>query len=178
MLRISTYLRPMLIVGAALVMAAVSAAPASAAPVTERFRAEFRDDCWRTVTEGTLTWPDPLGTSRLPVVGVEGRLVDASVCADDLRRPFAEFTAYVGNRQVDYRQQYVTSDDWGTQPGNTFRFRMFDADQREFITHIEIRVCRDFGPWLPAFQCGETQTYWAPSYIPPPQPPGPPPVEY
>lgn len=179
MLRTPTYVRALLVAGATLVMAAISAAPASAQPVSEQFHADLQDQCAVAKTEGTLTWPDPFSTSLGPSVGVRGIISGANLCADEQtnRRIFAVFTAFVGNQSVDYQQEYLNPNNVGpqlTESSRAFRFQLVNSDGRDQITRVEIRVCRDFGPWLPAFQCGATQVYWGPSIIPPPQPPEPP----
>lgn len=176
MFRTSPILRTALAAGAALAMATLSAAPANARPAPEPFKAEYRDQCVHAATNGNLGWPGTSYPVPTPGVAVDGVVTERHFCTDPpLRYVYAEFVAYVDGTAVDRRiEPVIDEDDVGApEPGDgqrAFQFVLSNTTSNAPIEQVDVRVCRDFGPWLPAFQCGDTESYFAPGVTPPPSP--------
>lgn len=153
-------LRMVIALGLALPLAAVAAAPASAAGPVTPFFADHSRACDYAYTEGKINWSPavPGGALRVDAAGV---LVDQPVfCAPPdppIGSPFAEFTAYVRGQRVDHEVVSTTG---------LFQISLANGNSFELIDQVDVRVCRDFGPMLPAFTCGDTQTYRRPSIGP------------
>lgn len=154
-------LRVVAALGLALPLVAVASSPASAAPVTSFFADHIRT-CTYSYTQGTLDW-NPVTVTRLPQVAVAGVLADRNpgTCRPDAGTAFATFTAYIAGQRVDQ----VTVDLSLSNANSMRRFAFNLSGQANApIDQVEVRVCRDFGPDLPAFTCGERQLYPRPRF--------------
>lgn len=157
----SRLLRSALVAGATVAtVAATTATPAIAQQSEQRFFAEFQDDCVYAATEGILTWPDPDDPSLDHGVRVIGGLTEQNQCAPDERRVFAEFTAKAAERTVDYHREFIPQ--FSPTPPWQYQFVLRNTVDNQLIDQVDVRVCRDLGPWLPTFVCGERQTYHPP----------------
>src|SRR5690606_4324943 len=147
----------------ALPLVAVAATPAAAAEPVTLFNASHSRDCDYAFTEGWIAWNtnSPGAAGQVDVIG---RLVDLPVvCVPPGPRvgsPFAEFYAYANGQLVDSEVIHTTGG---------YNFSLSNSPSVTLIDPEDIRVCRDFGPMLPAFTCGDTQTYRRPPAIGPAQ---------
>ena len=162
MSRLSRLLRVVATLALALPLVAVAGSPAAAAPVTAFFAYHTRD-CALSYTRGTIDW-NPTSVDIAPRVDVAGALVDdLSLCVVRPQgEPFARFTAYIEGRRVD--EVRVTLDPTGSisRPVRLFEFSLSAPAWTALIDQVDVQVCRTAGPMLPAFTCGEPQTYRRP----------------
>jgi len=160
-------LRVVAALGLALPLVAVAATPASASHLVTPFFADHSRNCAYSYTSGNLTW-DPITIGGTPQVAVAGVLVDLPTHFCNLLQPgdpFAEFTAYVDGVEVDDETVYLTNT--GSSTARHFKFSLSAAGlPNPIIDQVDVRVCRTFGPMLPAFTCGDTQTYHRPQIGP------------
>jgi hypothetical protein len=150
----------------ALLFAGSAPAMASNQSVQVRFSAEHERGCWYMYTKGVLEFHQVY--IGYPLVDVRGELAERrnqnAPCALN-EQTWAEFTAYVTDvgASVEVDREIVYLHD-PTDPSNSlvkqFEFPLVNASMPHLrIDRVDVTVCRDFGPWLPAFSCGETQTY-------------------
>lgn len=154
----------------ALPLVGAAAAPAAAdhpVPATEFF-ADHSRACDYAYTEGTIEW-NPAHAGEAQRVDVTGVLVDEPVvCAPPTPSPgspFAEFTAYVRNQEVDMETVYLEG---LRNAKGEFKFSLFNTTGLPTlpIDRVDLRVCRTFGPMLPAFTCGDVESYRPPQIGP------------
>lgn len=159
-------------VGLALVVGMlVAGSPPAAAThpgVQVSFSADYERDCWYMFTEGTLDfqvahWPE---RDRVDVRGLLAeRILPKAPCVFN-ENTFAEFVAYVtyhgGPQVVDNEIVFLREPNDPSDPAvREFTFSLVNnSSLRDFrIDRVDVRVCRDFGPMLPAFSCGDWQTF-------------------
>lgn len=167
MTRLKRLLRTLGALTLALPMIAIAGSPAAATPTTPFF-ADLTYNCTYSYTRGVIDW-DPIAGAFARSVDVTGVLVgDQSLC----ERPpsgetFAIFTGYVDGRRVDEETVYLGE---FSRPGTAYRYFSVNlaapTEPNPIIDQVDVRVCRTAGPMLPAFFCGETQTYWRGQYGP------------
>src|SRR5690606_25032454 len=113
---------------------------------------------------------NPVAVTRYPVVHISGALVDEPrMCADSrLGGVFATFTAYVRDHKVDERIVYLNESVDADLGGWAKRhdFLLTAPDFGLIIDRVDVQVCRDFGPMLPAFSCGDLQSYHRRMFVP------------
>lgn len=155
-------LRAVAALGLALPLVAVASSPAAADPIT-RFHAEHIRYCNLSFAQGTFDW-NPVTTGGTPAVAVDGVLADRNpgTCQrPDVGTPFVVFTAYIDGRRVDARTFDLSLSNANSERPFTFTLSG-RVDDDPFIDQVDVQVCRDFGPMLPAFTCGDTQSYHRP----------------
>ena len=149
----------------ALPLIGAAAAPAAAThPVAvTQFFADHSRACDYAYTQGQIVWHLALHPGETERVDVAGVLVDEPVfCAPPdppIGSPFAEFVAYVDGREVD---REVVSTPGLVDASGRFQFSLVGDGGTAVIDQVDVRVCRTFGPMLPAFTCGDTETYRRP----------------
>ena len=143
-------------------MVAVAGTPAAAAPVTAFFAYHTRD-CALSYARGTIDWNPTIGDPA-PRVDVVGALVDdLSLCGQRPQgEPFARFTAYVDGARVDEERVALERTGDIIRPVRLFGFSLTAPAWTELIDQVDVQVCRTAGPMLPAFTCGDAQTYRRP----------------
>jgi hypothetical protein len=141
--------------------AAATPAAASHPAATRTFAADHERGCTYSYTSGSLIWGAPHWgiLPAVQVVGVLGVKTDAG-CAD-AGETFAEFTAYVQGKTVDYETVTMTALAGSGAGERSFRLSLYPDPARPTsrIDQVDVRVCRTLGPMLPAFSCGATATY-------------------
>ncbi|MGP4109906.1 hypothetical protein ACTWP5_03170 [Streptomyces sp. 4N509B] len=154
-------LRATLVTAAALAATVAAATPATAeeADPVDLFSGEFALGCRSAATEGTLHWETTPTPDQSPgSVNVAGVLTsnDDARC---LRRGLLVFTAYtgMGQERVDYAT--VTADN--VPDGLPFAFSLTNelGTSAAPIDLVQLQVCVDQGPNLPAFACGAPQFF-------------------
>lgn len=157
--KLSRLLRALAALGLALPLVAVASSPAAAAPVTSFFADHVRI-CTHSYTQGTLDW-NPVTVTRVPQVAVTGVLADRNpgTCSPDVGTAFATFTAYIAGERVDEVKVDLSLSNADSM--RRFAFNL-SGQPNLAIDQVEVRVCRDFGPMLPAFTCGDRQIYARP----------------
>lgn len=124
----------------------------ASADVIHRFSANSGDRCGYGLTFGHMTW-----SSTVPVVGVEGTVVDNPTdrtfpCRDDGRITVAQFVAFGPNGAVDRNAARADNS------AQTFAFRLGSSTSPSRISHVTVTVCRYSSNVVPDY-CGETKTY-------------------
>lgn len=158
----SGLLRVVIAFALALPLVAVAGSPAAAAPVTAFFAYHTRD-CALSYTRGTIDWNPTIGDPA-PRVDVVGALVDDLSLCDQRPQgePFARFTAYVDGRWVGEERVALDLTGGISRPVRLFRASLSAPASTALIDQVDVQVCRTAGPMLPAFTCGEPQTYRRP----------------
>lgn len=163
-------LRGLIALAMALPLAVVAGSPAAAAP-TQSFLAHHTYACFFSYTHGTIDWNADT-TTVIPRVDLVGVLVDDRYLCDQrpVGEPFALFTAYVRGREIDKETVYLDSAGTdGYLPARRFRLSLDASDAVRPVApidQVDVQVCRDLGPLLPAITCGDVQTYRRPRVAP------------
>lgn len=169
MSKLTRLLRLVAVLGLALPLAAVVSAPASAspagpvAPSPTHFFADHTQGCAYSYTRGELDWnPITIGGTRM--VHLKGVLVDQASSVCHVRypgAPFATFTAFVQGTKVDERVIPMGNQLAPNMSILEFNFTLSAFEARNpIIDQVDIQVCRTLGPMLPAFTCGDKQSYY------------------
>lgn len=155
--------RTVAVAATALAMLAVTAAPAAAThPVTAvPFSADHEVGCLSMFTRGSMVF-DAAEPGQAPYVAVAGLLAaePTEPCGLVLADVYAEFEAFIGLSIVDREDVHLNpptgAPGWERAYAFTMTNRLGSATVP--IEYVTVRVCRAFGPMLPAFSCGDTVT--------------------
>ena len=174
---LSRVIRAVGVIGVALPLAVVASAPASASPAdpwsparpTTPFLADHTHACVYSIARGDIDWNAiTIGGTRM--VHVKGSLAErTSSCNGSYPgTTFATFTARIEDRAVDERTITLGN---SVGPGIGFSVKDFDFtlssfEARGLIDQVDVQVCRDLGPMLPAITCGDLESYYRPRLAP------------